>query len=430
MDEQKKYNPKYSRDIDPWDDGSWQTGSTQPPKDRGATMALLLILIIFLCGIITVLGILNVKLFTQLQTQEDASTSISFTPEATETMEILASEAADIPDQTGPVVVSSDDVSISIQESPLSAENIPQQQGLSLQEIYEANIPSVVSISCRTKNGSSTGTGVVLSRQGYIVTNAHVVEDAAAVTVLLSDNRTFQASLVGADEISDLAVLYISADNLTPAQFGDSSTLRVGDTVTAIGDPLGMEFRGSFTDGIISAINRDVTIDGRTMSLIQTNAALNSGNSGGPLINCYGQVIGINTMKIGVFTNNSGVEGLGFAIPSATMKDVVDQIIRQGYVSGRPTLGISGDALSSFYQYYYRMPSGLYITQVDKGSYAEYYGISPGDILLAIEDERITDMDSLNTFLYNHQVGDVVTAVIYRGGQQYSVELTLTENKK
>ena len=431
MDEpNKKYNPKYSRDVDPWDDGSWQTGSTQPPKDRGAPMALLLILIIFLCGIITVLGILNVKLFTQLQSQEEVSTSISFTPEETAAAQVQETEPIAILESTEPLVASSGDVSINLQESPLSVENIQQDQGLSLQTIYEINIPSVVSISCQTRGGSSSGTGVILSKNGYIVTNAHVVENATSVTVRLTDDRTYQASLVGADEISDLAVLYIAAEDLIPAQFGDSGSLRVGDTVTAIGDPLGVEFRGSFTDGIISAINRDVAIDGRTMSLIQTNAALNSGNSGGPLINCYGQVVGINTMKIGAFTDSAGVEGLGFAIPSATVKEIVDQIIEQGYVSGRPTLGISGDALSTFYQYYYRLPAGLYITGVAEGSYAAYYGIEPGDILMAIDDTRITDMDSLNTVLYNHQVGDVVTAVIYRGGQQYNVELTLTENKK
>ena len=429
MDEQKKYNPKYSRDPEPWDDGSWQTGSTQPPKDRGGTMALLLILIIFLCGIITVLGILNVKLFTQLQTREEKNTSISFTPETTaETAS--ATEPVAILETTQPIAAHVEEASINLQESPLSVENIPQENGLSLQAIYEMNIPSVVSISCRTKTGSSTGTGVVLSQNGYIVTNAHVVENAQAVSVRMTDDRVFQASLVGSDEISDLAVLYVDAQNLIPAQFGDSASLRVGDSVTAIGDPLGSEFRGSFTDGIVSAINRDVAIDGRTMSLIQTNAALNSGNSGGPLINCYGQVIGINTMKIGAFTDSAGVEGLGFAIPSATVKDIVDQIINQGYVSGRPTLGITGDSLSSFYQYYYRLPAGLYITYVDPESYAAYYGIAEGDILIAVEDTRITDMDSLNTFLYNHQVGDVVTAVIYRGGQQYHVELTLTENKK
>ena len=430
MDEHKKYNPKYSRDPEPWDDGSWQTGSTRPPKDRGGTMALLLILIIFLCGIITVLGILNVKLFTQLQSREEHSTSISFTPETEESPKLPQTEPMAIAETIPAVTACSGDAEICLQESPQSAENIPQENGLSLQTIYEMNIPSVVSISCQSRSGGSTGTGVILSENGYIVTNAHVVEGALSVTIQLTDDRTYQASLVGADEISDLAVLFIEAEDLVPAQFGDSNALRVGDTVTAIGDPLGVEFRGSFTDGIVSAINRDVAIDGRTMSLIQTNAALNSGNSGGPLINCYGQVIGINTMKIGAFTDSAGVEGLGFAIPSTTVKDIVDQIITQGYVSGRPTLGISGDALSNFYQYYYRLPAGLYITQVESGSYAEYYGISEGDILLAIDDTRITDMDGLNNVLYDHQVGDIVTAVIYRGGQQYQVELTLTENKK
>ena len=430
MDERKKYNPKYSREPDPWDDGSWQTGSTVPPKDRGNTMSLLLILIIFLCGIITVLGILNVKLFTQLQNQEEANTSISFTPETTAPTQ-AAEEAAMVIAETVPAAtLCLEDADICLQESPQSVENIPQTGGLPLQDIYQKNIPSVVSISCQTRSGSGTGTGVILSQKGYIVTNAHVVENALSVTIRLTDDRTFQASLVGADEISDLAVLYIDAPDLIPAQFGDSNALRVGDTVSAIGDPLGVEFRGSFTDGIISAINRDVAMEGRTMSLIQTNAALNSGNSGGPLINCYGQVIGINTMKIGAFTDSAGVEGLGFAIPSTTVKDIVEQIISQGYVSGRPTLGIQGDTLSNFYQYYYRLPAGLFVTEVDPDSYAAHYGIQEGDILISIDDTRISNMESLNTVLYRHQVGDVVTAVIYRGGQQYKVDLTLTENKK
>ncbi len=423
MDE-KKYNPKYSRDEDSWDQGSWQTGSTEPPKDKGGLMALLLILIIFLCGIITVLGILNVRLFNELQIREDASTSISFTPEETEAQTIPPTQETETT-----IPCTEEDLSLCLQTSPASMENIPQEDGIPLQEIYEKNIPSVVSISTQTRSGGSTGTGVILSEQGYLVTNAHVVEDALSVSIQLTDGRVFQASLVGADDISDLAVLYIDGDGLIPAEFGDSSVLRVGDTVTAIGDPLGVEFRGSFTDGIISAINRDVAIDGRTMSLIQTNAALNSGNSGGPLINCYGQVIGINTMKIGAFTDSAGVEGLGFAIPSATVKDIVDQIIHQGYVSGRPTLGLTGESLSTFYQHYYRLPAGLYVTQVERGSYADYVGIEPGDILLGIDDTRITSLESLNTVLYNHAVGDTVTVTIYRGGQQAQVELILEEDR-
>ena len=224
-------------------------------------------------------------------------------------------------------------------------------------------------------------------------------------------------------------MLQVQAEGLIPAQFGDSAQLRVGDTVAAIGDPLGVEYRGTYTDGIVSAINRDVDIDGRTMTLIQTNAALNSGNSGGPLINCYGQVIGINTMKIGAFTDAAGVEGIGFAIPSTTVKDIVDQLITQGYVSGRPTLGIEGEALSSFYQHYYRLPAGLYITHVDPGSDAEAKGIQDGDMLLSLEGQRITDMDDLKSILYDMEVEQVVEVIIYRAGERYKVPLTLGEHK-
>ena len=256
-----------------------------------------------------------------------------------------------------------------------------------------------------------------------------MVENARSVTVQLTDERTFPASLVGADAVSDLAVLRIEAEGLTAAQFGDSSAMRVGDSVVAIGDPLGVEFRGSMTDGIVSAINRDVSAEGRTLTLIQTNAALNSGNSGGPLINCYGQVIGINTMKISTFVDEAGVEGLGFAIPSATVKEIVEQLMSQGYVSGRPTLGLAGEGVSSFYQYYYRMPSGLYISEVDASSDAALAGIEPGDILISVDGTRISSQDDLNTVLYGCEVGDTVQVIIYRSGRQYSVTLTLTESK-
>ena len=208
-----------------------------------------------------------------------------------------------------------------------------------------------------------------------------------------------------------------------------TAQLRIGDTVAAIGDPLGVKYRGTYTDGIVSAINRDVDMDGRTMTLIQTNAALNSGNSGGPLINCYGQVIGINTMKIGAFTDSAGVEGIGFAIPSVTVKDIVDQLIQQGYVSGRPTLGLDGEALSSFYQHYYRLPAGLYITHVVPGSDAQSKGIEDGDMLLSVNNQRITSMEDLKAVLYDQEVGDVVEAIIYRAGERYRVMLTLDEQK-
>ena len=408
-----------------WDDSVYGTGPTDPPKNRGALVALMLILIIFLCGIVTMLSLMNIRLFQELKTdkQEHQELAISFTTEPTETTEQIvpteapAAMAASVPNAT-----------MSLQAAPKGIDNIPQGGGISLQDIYTRNIPSVVSITCQSSRSASSGTGVILSADGYIVTNAHVVENSSAVTVQLTDDRTFSARLVGCDDISDLAVLRIDCTDLTPAQFGDSSTLRVGDTVVAIGDPLGAAFRGTYTNGIVSAINRDVDMNGRTMTLIQTNAALNSGNSGGPLINCYGQVIGINTMKIGTFTDTAGVEGLGFAIPSTQVKEIVDQIISQGYVSGRPTLGISGETLSTFYQHYYRMPAGLYITEVDPGSDAARKGIQEGDMLLYLGDTRITGMEDLKTAVYDCQVGEVVEVIVYHKGQQYKLELTLEED--
>ena len=406
-----------------WDDSVYGTGRTEPPKHRSGLQAMMLILSIFLCGIITVLGILNVRLFQQLRSQDPAELAISFRDVETQPQETAAAE-------TQPKVSPSRQAAtINLQSSPASVENIPTEGGLSLQEIYERNIKSVVSISAILTGGSSTGTGVVLTEDGYIVTNAHVVENAAAISVQLTDQEIFQAQVIGTDELSDLAVLKISASGLTPAQFGDSSSLRVGDTVVAIGDPLGVEFRGTYTDGIISGIDRDVDMDGRTMTLLQTNAALNSGNSGGPLINCYGQVIGINTMKIGAFTDKAGVEGLGFAIPSTTVKTIVDQLISQGYVSGRPTLGISGEGLSSFYQHYYRMPAGLYITQVAQSSEAYEKGVEEGDLLLSINDTPVTSMDDLKSTIFSCEVGQTVQVAIYRGGQQYLLELTLEEDR-
>ena len=200
--------------------------------------------------------------------------------------------------------------------------------------------------------------------------------------------------------------------------------------VVAIGDPLGVELRGTMTDGIISAISRDVQVDGRSMNLIQTNAALNSGNSGGPLINSFGQVIGINTMKIGTFTDSSGVEGLGFAIPSATVQEVVNQLITQGYVSGRPWLGIQGESFSSYYRRFYQLPQGVYITEVEAGSPAQTAGLMRGDIITRADDSPVSDMETLNSLLYTHSAGDTMLLTVYRGGHQGNVEITLTEKKK
>ena len=397
----------------------YQTGPTKPPKSRNGLIAVLLVLLIFLGGIAGFLGVTNIRLFRQLSGKEEAP--LHFSQTETENDPVTYTEQEKQAPDTDEV--------LSIIGSPESPDNTPQTEGLSLQEIYEKCIPSVVSISCQTSLGETTGTGVILSETGYILTNCHVVENAFTVVVILQNGEELTAQPVGADGVSDLAVLKIDAKNLFPAEFGDSDALRVGDTVVAIGDPLGIALRGTMTDGIVSAINRDITTSGRTMTLIQTNAALNSGNSGGPLLNCYGQVVGINTMKIGDLMNEEGVEGLGFAIPSTTVKDVVGQLIAQGYVDGRPALGFAAETVSPFLQMYYGLPQGVYITEVAPGSHAAHAGLSAGDILLSFGGARITDTDTLIAQLYARNAGDSVNVVVYRDGQQYTATLTLEQAK-
>ena len=196
-------------------------------------------------------------------------------------------------------------------------------ESLTYTQIYDKNLPSMVSIQAEDAKSYSTGTGVVLTADGYLITNAHVVAGADKVQVACADNRVLDAALVGFDAREDLAVLKVEADDLTPAEFGDSFALRCGDPVAAIGDPLG--YRSTITDGIVSALDRDVEVDGTSMVLIQTSAAINMGNSGGALINQYGQVVGITTVKI--VTDDGSAESLGFAIPSRRVKYVADSLI-------------------------------------------------------------------------------------------------------
>ena len=393
---------EYRNQNEPWDPSIYGTGRTQPPKSHGGLIAVLLVAVIFLGGLVSVLGILNVKLFNELNDQPNENPAALYVVEGGE-VHLLETAPVEYPAETAEVTAPA----LELNPSPDSVPNVAQEGGLPLQQIYADNIASVVSISCTFHGGSATGTGVILSEEGYIVTNCHVVEDAVNISIDLTDGRSFPATLIGSDAVSDLAVLHIEADDLYAATFGDSGSLQVGDSVSAIGDPLGHSLRGTFTDGIVSAINRDVTIGGRTMTLIQTNAALNTGN----------------------FVDAAGIEGIGFAIPSSTVKTIVDQLIRQGYVSGRPTLGIKGESVSIFYQRYYLMPSGNINTELEPASDAARKGIQTDDILCGINGMRITSMDDLNTVLYGCQVGDTVEVIIYRSGRQYLVDLTLSESK-
>ena len=287
--------------------------------------------------------------------------------------------------------------------------------------------PSVVSITAQQASGTSYGSGIIMSQSGYIITNCHVVNEAYHLLVTLSDGQEHDAQLVGKDSISDLAVLHIDATGLTAAEFGDSTQAQVGDAVVAIGDPLGTELRGTMTSGIISAINRNLTIQGHAFTLIQTTAALNKGNSGGPLINCYGQVIGINTAKIGDYYSSAGVEGLGFAIPVHIAKDVVDQLIETGYIPGRPSLGVETVVLDLQDRLYFNLPDGLYITSVDESSNSWAVGIRPRDLLISVNGQSVTSQEELAAALSSFSVGDSVNVIIYRSGRQLTADIVLQE---
>ena len=296
---------------------------------------------------------------------------------------------------------------------------------LPLQDIYKKMIPSVVSITAMGDKGTSTGTGIIMSSDGYIITNYHVVSNARQVSVLLSGGEEYVASKVGGDETSDLMVLKIEAEGLTPAEFGDSDDAQVGDTVVAIGDPLGIELRGTMTDGIICGISRNIDVGDRTMNLMQTNAALNSGNSGGPLVNMQGQVIGINTMKIA--SSYTAVEGIGFAIPIISAKPIVDELVEKGYVTGRPAFGFSVETLELQVMLFYDLPGRLCIRSVEEHSDAYQKGIREGDIITAIEGTPVSSADDFNRIKNEYVAGDELTLIIFRNGSTYEVPVKLMD---
>lgn len=284
-----------------------------------------------------------------------------------------------------------------------------------------------------SQTSDSEGSGIIISKDGYIMTNYHVVQYAdpksnvsnVKLTVYLPDKREATATFVGGDSDNDLAVIKISLSDLSVAELGDSSQVEVGDTAVAIGNPLGMEFAGSVTAGVISALNRQVDTGNTSLTLIQTDAAINPGNSGGALLNSKGQVIGINSAKISV----TGVEGLGFAIPINTAKPIIEQLISYGYVTGKPLIGISAQEVSEEVSQMYDIPVGVYIVEVTQGGAAEKAGIQKGDILVKLDGKEVKTMSDIDAIKKTHKAGDTVKAVISRDGKTITVNLTFTEEK-
>ena len=321
-----------------------------------------------------------------------------------------------------------------------NAVNLADYSGTSV-AVAEKVLPSVVGIKVTyqissifgTSIGEASGSGIILSEDGYIVTNNHVIadgttsssfyaiEEATGISVsIYGDSQSYEAKVIGTDSLTDLAVIKIEKTGLTPAELGDSSSVKVGEFAMAIGNPVGMDY--SVTSGIVSAIDREVTADGTTYTAIQTDAAINTGNSGGALVNANGQVIGINTLKL----SGSDIEGIGFAIPISSTTNIIDQLIQYSSVK-RPYIGISGSSVGTETAQRYNLPEGVYVEAIEKDSPAEKANLQRGDIITKIEGNVITSVNELNKYKNTYNIGDTIKLTVYRNGSESDVEITLVE---
>lgn len=386
----------------------YQTGPTQPEKSNAGPMSLVLMLAILFGGLLIVMEMMD----------------FSILPEARVSQPVDAASLQIFLNTNEPEIAArQDNDAVSMYTMPAAGED--GSQGISMKEIYAGNIDSVVSVTSRCLYGDASGMGIVLTEDGYVVTNAHVIDDSLDITVALTDGRSFPATVVGSDYLTDLAVLYIPAEDLSPARLGDSSAVREGETVAALGSSL--ELSGTVR-GSVSAASREVTFGGRAITMIQTDLTLPEGSAGSPLLNSCGQVVGINALQTD--TDSTDADPGCFAIPSVTVKEVAEELISKGYVSGRPSLGFSVHTLSALERRFFRLPKGVYITQVDTDSPAYQVGIRPGDTLLQVNDQAITNTQELVSLLYTLTPGDRAEVVFYRSGWRYTADILVIENRK
>ena len=301
-------------------------------------------------------------------------------------------------------------------------------------QVYARNKQAVVAVSCTTvvsngyvqQQGTSTGSGFILSADGYVITNYHVVEGATAIEVVTYDGKSYPAMLRGYDATNDLAVLITEVQNLQPVKIGSSNQLIIGDMVVAIGNPLG-ELTSTQTVGYISGKDREISTDGTVINMIQTDAAINPGNSGGPLFNMNGEVVGITTAKYsGTTASGASIEGIGFAIPIDDVKLMISDIIQHGYVTGA-YLGVSVKNMDAQTASIYRLPVGSYVDEVVEDSCAHKAGVRQGDIIIALGDYTVESNSDLSRALRNFRPGDTTTITVFRSGAQVKLSITLDE---
>ena len=316
--------------------------------------------------------------------------------------------------------------------------NVKDRSLLTIPEVYATNVNSTVGISGnvttnvwgQTVRNAVSGSGFIITQDGYILTNYHVIDGVSDIKVTLYDGTSYNAELVGGEAENDIAVLKVEAQGLTPVVIGKSSDLHVGDQVVAIGNPLG-ELTFTLTGGYVSAMDRSITMsDGSIMNMIQTDTAINSGNSGGPLFNLYGEVVGITTAKLSSSNGSSAsVEGLGFAIPIDDVVDMVSDIMEHGYVTGKPNVGILLEEVSA-QAIRYGIPQGAYVSGVLSGAAGEKAGLQTGDIITAVDDTAVESVSALQDAVKHFKAGDSARFTVYRDGESVTLNVTFDENSQ
>ena len=405
-EDQNEYRQQSGYNWNLNDYGNYSSGPKKPKNKNGfKVITVVLCCVLFVCSIAFGVAGLNA-----LVVDIDSTTSASIA-------------------ETSSPVVDAPDLVVSNKPTNVSG-NVDNASALSGERVYEKVSPSVVGIvvysSATNTSASGEGSGVIISSDGYIVTNSHVIENAKLIEVVLNNNERYTAKLMGNDAQTDLAVIKIDAENLVKAELGNSDELKPGEVVYAIGNPGGIEFANSITNGIISGVDRIITNSstGYLMTCIQTNAAINPGNSGGALVDSYGRVVGINVAKL----SNVSYEGMGFAIPISDSIDLISNLIEYGYVKGRPLLGITYQAISSQVAQFYRIPSGIMVDGVDPESDAYAKGLRPGDTITAFNDQHIENSSQIFNMMAKCKPGDVMKLTVYRQGRTTELSVVLGEN--
>ena len=388
------------------DYGNYSNGPKKPKNKNGfKVFVAVLCCVLFVCSVAFGVAGLN-----SLVVDIDSTTSGSVT-------------------ETSTPVVDAPDLVVSNKPTNVSG-NVDNTSALSGERVYEKVSPSVVGIvvysSATNTTASGEGSGVIISSDGYIVTNSHVIENAKLIEVVLNNNERYTAKLMGNDAQTDLAVIKIDAENLVKAELGNSDELKPGEVVYAIGNPGGIEFANSITNGIISGVDRIITnsSSGYLMTCIQTNAAINPGNSGGALVDSYGRVVGISVAKL----SNVSYEGMGFAIPISDSLELISNLIEYGYVKGRPLLGITYQAISSQVAQFYGIPAGIMVDGVDPESDAYAKGLRPGDTITAFNGQHIENSSQIFNMMAKCKPGDVMKLTVYRQGRTTEISVVLGEN--